>query len=82
MENPIVQVQQGQLRGIYDTNVNGKSFIAFKGVPYATAPVGELRFKVNYKYPTVQSLQYLTKLNQLKNQQVKVYKLIIKQNFY
>lgn len=48
MENPIVKVHQGLLRGIYDTSINETSFIAFKGIPYAKAPVGELRFKVNY----------------------------------
>ncbi|KAK0072920.1 hypothetical protein PV325_010529, partial [Microctonus aethiopoides] len=45
MEAPLVKVKQGQLRGIIEKNVNGKSFLAFRGVPYAKPPVGNLRFK-------------------------------------
>ncbi|XP_057336606.1 esterase FE4-like [Microplitis mediator] len=43
---PIVQVHDGQLKGIKEKNVNGESyFYAFRGIPYAKPPVDELRFK-------------------------------------
>nr|QCC89024.1 carboxylesterase 9 [Meteorus pulchricornis] len=45
MENPIVKVHQGQLRGVNETNLNGKNYFAFRGVPYAKPPIGNLRFR-------------------------------------
>ncbi|XP_057336401.1 uncharacterized protein LOC130674963 [Microplitis mediator] len=43
---PIVQVHDGQLKGIKEKNVNGQSyFYAFRGIPFAKPPVDELRFK-------------------------------------
>ncbi|XP_057330625.1 esterase E4-like isoform X2 [Microplitis mediator] len=45
MENPIVQVQQGKLRGIKERNYNGNNYYAFRGIPYAKPPIGKLRFK-------------------------------------
>ncbi|XP_044597179.1 esterase E4-like [Cotesia glomerata] len=44
-KNPIIEVQQGLLRGIKEDNINGKSFFAFRAIPYAKPPVGKLRFK-------------------------------------
>lgn len=44
--NPIVRVAQGQLQGVRETNINGTDFIAYRGIPYAKQPIGELRFKV------------------------------------
>ncbi|CAD6215947.1 GSCOCT00004249001.2-RA-CDS, partial [Cotesia congregata] len=41
-----IEVQQGLLRGIKEDNINGKSFFAFRAIPYAKPPVGKLRFKV------------------------------------
>lgn len=40
-----VQVPQGSLLGVVDQFRNGEPFYAFKGIPYAVPPVGELRFK-------------------------------------
>ncbi|XP_057336608.1 juvenile hormone esterase-like isoform X1 [Microplitis mediator] len=43
---PIVQVHDGQLKGIKEENVNGQSyFYAFRGIPFAKPPVDEQRFK-------------------------------------
>lgn len=43
---PLVQIEQGELRGVVCKNNEGK-YIAFKGIPYAKPPVGKLRFKVS-----------------------------------
>lgn len=43
---PLVQVEQGELRGIICENSEGK-YLAFKGIPYAKPPIGKLRFKVS-----------------------------------
>uniref|UniRef100_A0A1B0EWG9 Carboxylic ester hydrolase n=1 Tax=Lutzomyia longipalpis TaxID=7200 RepID=A0A1B0EWG9_LUTLO len=40
-----VKVKQGRIRGIQGSLRNGAPFYAFKGIPYAKPPVGELRFK-------------------------------------
>uniref|UniRef100_A0A0C9QW59 Carboxylic ester hydrolase n=1 Tax=Fopius arisanus TaxID=64838 RepID=A0A0C9QW59_9HYME len=45
MESPQVEIDTGKLRGSRETNVHGREFIAFKGIPYAQPPVGELRFQ-------------------------------------
>lgn len=36
----------GQLRGSYLLSQSGRSFRAFRAIPYAKPPTGELRFKV------------------------------------
>ena len=36
----------GQVRGSQMTSEAGRSFYAFRGIPYAKPPVGELRFRV------------------------------------
>lgn len=38
----------GQVRGSFLTSVNGRRLLAFRGIPYAKPPVGNLRFEVNY----------------------------------
>ncbi|XP_057325364.1 juvenile hormone esterase-like [Microplitis mediator] len=42
---PIIEVQEGKLRGIKENNINGIHFYAFRGIPYARPPIGDLRFK-------------------------------------
>ncbi|CAD6208579.1 GSCOCT00010567001.2-RA-CDS [Cotesia congregata] len=37
---PIIKVHSGQLRGIKENN-----FFAFRGIPYAAPPIGQLRFR-------------------------------------
>lgn len=51
MENNQVEVtvRHGKLRGIVEENISGGSFFAFRGIPYAKPPIGELRFQVSIK---------------------------------
>ncbi|CAH1125936.1 unnamed protein product [Ceutorhynchus assimilis] len=43
--DPVVEIQQGKLKGIIGTNYDGKPFYEFLGIPYAKPPVEELRFQ-------------------------------------
>jgi hypothetical protein len=45
-DGPLVQVEQGALRGVRGLSIRDREFIAFLGIPYAQPPVGKLRFKV------------------------------------
>lgn len=45
--DPIVRIQEGKLRGVGGKLVDGSQYYSFKGIPYATPPIGNLRFKVN-----------------------------------
>lgn len=47
LKNIVVDTQQGKLRGSTGQNYYGGVFYKFLGIPYAKAPVGDLRFKVN-----------------------------------
>lgn len=48
-ESNVVETDSGRVRGRKNYTLFGsKAFYAFKGIPYARAPVKELRFKVNY----------------------------------
>lgn len=46
MSDIIVEVQQGKLKGTTGKDYYDGDFYKFMGIPYAKAPVGELRFKV------------------------------------
>lgn len=50
MTDPIVEVQSGLVRGIVEKHEDGFDYYAFKGIPYAEPPIGELRFKVSIRY--------------------------------
>ncbi|KAK9878971.1 hypothetical protein WA026_003790 [Henosepilachna vigintioctopunctata] len=43
--DPVVQISSGKIRGKILENFYGNSFYAFQGIPYAKAPVGELRYQ-------------------------------------
>lgn len=44
--SPEVETKQGTLRGIIRKAESDRNFYSFRGIPYAKAPVGPLRFKV------------------------------------
>ncbi|XP_033223062.1 esterase FE4-like isoform X2 [Belonocnema kinseyi] len=45
MDEILVKVEQGIVRGSVAENVEGRKYIVFQGIPYAEPPVGDLRFK-------------------------------------
>ncbi|XP_076244171.1 juvenile hormone esterase [Calliopsis andreniformis] len=45
LESPVVNVTQGQLRGLLEKNIYDEPYLAFRGIPYAKPPTGPLRFK-------------------------------------
>lgn len=46
-EYKLINTASGVIRGKADVTIfNGRKYFAFKGIPYANAPVGDLRFKV------------------------------------
>lgn len=45
-----VNTDKGSIRGRYLKSRLGRSFLAFRGIRYAEAPVDELRFQVNKCY--------------------------------
>ncbi|XP_063990808.1 juvenile hormone esterase-like isoform X2 [Diachasmimorpha longicaudata] len=42
---PLIETDLGILRGAFQDNITGGNYVAFKGVPYATPPLGDLRFR-------------------------------------
>lgn len=44
-----MRVAEGKLRGRSETLLGGEVYYSFKGIPYASPPIGDLRFKVNCK---------------------------------
>nr|XP_023023272.1 esterase B1-like isoform X1 [Leptinotarsa decemlineata] len=44
-ESLIVNISEGKVEGCFGTNLDGEQYFSFFGIPYAKAPVGELRFK-------------------------------------
>lgn len=46
MNDFLVAVKQGIVKGVEKENVEGGKYIVFQGIPYAAPPVGNLRFQV------------------------------------
>lgn len=46
IEGPLVKTKQGFVQGITGTSRGGRIFYEFLGIPYATPPLGQLRFEV------------------------------------
>lgn len=46
-KNPLVSTPTGKFEGNILTSRQGKTIKAFRGIRYAEAPIGELRFKVS-----------------------------------
>ena len=53
MSKPVVTVQQGKLEGAQLKSSLGLSYLAFRGIPFAVPPVGDLRFKVCFRYSNI-----------------------------
>lgn len=49
MKKPIVKTNSGRLLGSLENSIEGFKYYAFKGIPYAKPPVGDLRFKVGIR---------------------------------
>lgn len=47
MEDPIIRITSGALKGKVIENCIGERIYAFLGIPFAKAPIGNLRFKVS-----------------------------------
>lgn len=47
MGKAVVETSCGRLCGTVQKSIEGYDYYAFKGVPYAKPPVGELRFQVS-----------------------------------
>lgn len=50
MSKPLVTVKEGTLKGAVLKSALGLSYIAFRGIPFAAPPIGNLRFKVRFRY--------------------------------
>ena len=45
---PLVTIKNGTLEGTIMKTRKGRDLLGFRGIPYATPPLGSLRFEVNY----------------------------------
>ena len=43
---PIVTTKTGQVSGTLEKSFSSKDYFAFRGIPFAEPPIGELRFMV------------------------------------
>lgn len=46
--SPMVHIRNGTLEGSIMMSRKGREFEAFRGIPYAQKPIGELRFEVRF----------------------------------
>lgn len=49
---PVIEIEDGFVSGTLSKTWKGRTIYKFEGIPYATPPVGELRFQVTYIYST------------------------------
>ena len=52
----LVTSPAGSFQGVEDVAPDSKSYIAFRGIPYATPPVGDLRFAKPVALPRIGEL--------------------------
>ncbi|KAK9875471.1 hypothetical protein WA026_007863 [Henosepilachna vigintioctopunctata] len=50
---PVIECKLGRLRGKISESCLGGQYYSFQGIPYAKAPVGNLRFKVSFNLTNV-----------------------------
>lgn len=58
-----VNVTEGELSGIVEKGVYDDRYIAFRGIPYATPPIGDLRFQVFALFLLVSSNKRVITIN-------------------
>lgn len=46
-KRPVVEIKNGKIKGEIMRTPHNRTYYAFRGIPYAKPPLGELRFKVN-----------------------------------
>lgn len=46
---PTVKIDSGEISGGYEYTLNGRKLYSFLGIPYASPPVQEFRFRVGIK---------------------------------
>ncbi|KAK9875452.1 hypothetical protein WA026_007846 [Henosepilachna vigintioctopunctata] len=49
MKNPVIATKFGKVKGKVGTDYLGGKYYSFQGIPYAKAPIGNLRFKAPQK---------------------------------
>lgn len=55
---PVVEIESGPISGILSKTWKGRTIYSFQGIPYATPPVGKLRFQVNFVDVLSQNMYY------------------------
>lgn len=43
---PVIKIPAGIIQGVYESSYEGITYSGFYGIPYAKAPVGDVRFQV------------------------------------
>jgi len=48
IDGPIVEIKTGHIQSIVSKSREGTKYYEFLGIPYATPPIGQLRFEVSF----------------------------------